>query len=83
MVETFFDDLAEHRSCQQMLWGRSEMKKRLTCRSLMEYETLMPLMLRWFIDTFARDARTLGAMSLKVRRWRANQPQKGRFPGRD
>ena len=83
MVGPFFDDLAEHRSCQEMLWGRSEMKKRLTCQSLMGYETLMPPMLRWLLDTFGGDARALGAISLKMQRWRDNQPQKGRFPVRD
>jgi hypothetical protein len=83
MVEPFFDDLAEHRSCQEMFRGRSEMKKRLTCQSLMGYETLMPPMLRWLLDTFGGDARAFGAMSLKIQRWRENLPQKGKFPGRD
>jgi hypothetical protein len=83
MVGLFFDNLAEHRSCQERLWGRSEMKKRLTYLSLMGYETLMPPMLRWLLDTFDGDARALGAISLNMQRWRDNQPQKGRFPGRD
>ena len=83
MVKPFFDDLAEHRSCQEMLWGRSEMKNRLTCRSLMGYETLMLSMLRWLLDIFGGDARALGANSLKIQCWRDNPPQKGRFPVRD
>ena len=83
MVGPFFDDLAEHRSCQEMLWGRSEMKKRLTCQSLMGYETLMPPMLRWLLDALGGDARALGAISLKMQRWKDSQPQKGKFPVRD
>jgi hypothetical protein len=83
MEAPFFDDHAEHRSCQEMLWGCSEMKKRLTYLSLMGYETLTPSMLRWPLHTSDGDARALGAICLKMQRWRDNQPQKGRFPGRD
>ena len=83
MAALFFDALAEHRSCQEMLREHSEMKKRLTCRSLMGYETLMPLMLQWLLDTFGGDARASGAISLKMHGWKAHQPQKARFPGRD
>src|SRR5882724_9422161 len=83
MTVPFFHDLAEHRSCQEMFWGRSEMKERLTCQILMGYETLMLLVLRWPLDVPSGDARTLGAIGLKRQRWRDNQPQKRRFPGRD
>jgi hypothetical protein len=83
MTVPFFHDLAEHRSCQEMFRGRSEMKKRLTCQSLMGYETLMPPMLRWLLDTFGGDACATRAISLKMQRWRGNRPQQGRFPGRD
>jgi hypothetical protein len=83
MAAPFFDSPAEHRSCQEMLWGRSEMKKRLTCQILMEYETLMLLVLQWPLAVPSGDARTLGAIGLKRLRWRGNQPQKRRFPGRD
>ena len=83
MAAPFFDDHAEHRSCQEMLWERSEMKKQLTCQILMGYETLMLLVLRWPLDVPGGDARTLGAIGLKRQRWRDNPPQKRRFPGRD
>ena len=49
----------------------------------MGYETLMLPMLRWLLDTFGGDARALGAIRLKMQRWRDSQPQKGKFPVRD
>jgi hypothetical protein len=83
MVGPFFDHLAEHRSCQEMLWGRSKMKKRLTFQSLMGYETLMSPMLRRRLDALGGDARALGAIGLKIQRWKDSQPQKAKFPVRD
>jgi len=83
MAAPFFDYPPEHRSCQEMFRGRSETKKRLTCQILMGNETLMLLVLQWRLDVPSGDARTLGAIGLKRQRWRDNQPQKGRFPGRD
>ena len=83
MVGPFFDHLAEHRSCHEMLGERSKLKKRLTCQSLMGYETLMSPLLRWLLDALGGDARALGANSLKMQCWRDNQPQKGRLPVRD
>jgi hypothetical protein len=59
------------------------MKKRLTYQSLMGYETLMSPMRRWLLDALGGDARAWGAMSLKMQRWKASQPQKGKFPVRD
>jgi hypothetical protein len=66
MAAPFFDDHAEHRSCQEMLWGRSEMKERLTYRSLMGYETPKLPLLRWPLDASGGDARVLRAISLKI-----------------
>ena len=83
MGEPCFDDLAEHRSYQEIPWGRSEMRKRLTCQSLMGYETLIRPMLGWPLDTFGAGARALRAMRLKIQGWRDSWPQKGTFPGRD
>ena len=83
MVWPFFDNLAEHRSCQEILWERSEMKKRLTCQSIVGYESLDLSMSRWPLDASGGDARALVAISLKRQRYRDNQPQKRRFPERD
>src|SRR5262245_11203624 len=83
MAAPFFGGRAEHPSCQEMPWGRSEMKKQLTCQSLMRYEAPKPPVLEGRLDVSGGDARALRAINLKIQDGIGSQPQKRRFPGRD
>jgi hypothetical protein len=66
MAAPFFDGRAEHRSCQEMPWRRSEMEKQLTCHSLLGYEAPKLPVSGGRLDVTERDTRALRAIHLKI-----------------
>jgi hypothetical protein len=83
MAAPFFDGRVEHRSCQEMPWRRSEMKKQLTYHRLLGYEAPKLPVSGGRLDLSGRDTRALRAIDLKIQDRIGSLPQKRRFPGRD